>query len=113
VRDALVRHGAFAPPTGAPDFFRFGKARALERALRGAGFRDIRSERMTIEWVFADPDEFWKAMKQGPSLKRSLAPLSLSLRRVIKKEVCEHLERFRRGGALRIPNEAVLGVGRK
>ena len=113
VRDVLVRHRAFTPPTGAPDFFRFGKTGALERALRTAGFRNIRSERMTIEWVFADPEDFWKAMKQGPSLKRSLAGLSISRRRVIKEEVCQRLERFMRGGALRIPNEAVLGVGHK
>jgi ubiquinone/menaquinone biosynthesis C-methylase UbiE len=113
VREVLVRHRAFTPPADAPDFFRFGKTGALERALRTAGFRDIRSERMTIEWVFADPEDFWKAMKHGPSLKRSLAKLSPSRRRVIQKEVCRRLERFMRGGALRIPNEAVLGVGNK
>jgi ubiquinone/menaquinone biosynthesis C-methylase UbiE len=113
VRDVLIRHGAFTQPAGVPDFFRFGKAGALERALRTAGFRDIRSERMTSEWVFADPAEFWKSMKQGPSLKRSLAALSISRRRAIKEEVCKRLERFMRAGALRIPNEAVLAVGHK
>jgi ubiquinone/menaquinone biosynthesis C-methylase UbiE len=113
VRGVLVRHRAFTPPAGAPDFFRFGKAGALERALRTAGFRDIRSERMTIEWVFADPDDFWNTMKQGPSLKRSLAKLPASRQRAIKDEVCRRLERFMRGGALRIPNEAVLGSGHK
>jgi ubiquinone/menaquinone biosynthesis C-methylase UbiE len=113
VREALVRYNAFTPPSGAPDFFRFGKAGAIERAFRTAGFRDVRSERMTLEWVFVDPEDFWKSMKQGPSLKRSLARLSPSRRRAIKEEVCRRLERFMRGGALRIPNEAILGVGHK
>ncbi len=113
VRNVLVRHRAFTAPPGAPDFFRFGQRGALERALRAAGFRGIRSERMTIERVFDDPEDFWKAMKQGPCVKRSLAALSLSRRRIIKEEICEHLERFKKGGALRIPNEAVLAVGHK
>ena len=113
VREVLVRHRAFTPPPGAPDFFRFGKAGAIERALKTAGFRDVRSKRMTIEWVFADANDFWNSMKQGPSLKRSLVGLSPALRRTIKEEVARRLERFRRGNALRIPNEAVLAVGRK
>jgi len=113
VREVLVRHRAFTPPPGAPDFFRFGKAGAIERALKTAGFRDIQSRRMTIEWVFADANNFWNSMKQGPSLKRSLVGLSPALRRTIKEEVARRLERFRRGNALRIPNEAVLAVGRK
>ncbi len=113
VREALVRYNAFTPPIGAPDFFRFGKAGALERALRTAGFRDIRSERMTREWVFANPDEFWNSMKEGPSLKRALAGLSESRRQAIKETVVHRLRRFIKRGALRIPNEAVLGVGYK
>ena len=113
VREVLVRHRAFTPPPGAPDFFRFGKAGAIERALKTAGFREIQSRRMTIEWVFADANNFWNSMKQGPSLKRSLVGLSPALRRTIKEEVARRLERFRRGNALRIPNEAVLAVGRK
>ena len=46
VRRALERHDAFHPPPGAPDLFRFGKAGAMERALRKAGFRHVRSERV-------------------------------------------------------------------
>src|SRR5207249_6115483 len=69
VREVLVRHHAFTPPPGAPDFFRFGKAGAIERALKTAGFRHIRSKRMTIEGVFADANDLWNSVKQGPSLK--------------------------------------------
>src|SRR5437660_6313817 len=73
VRRALERHDAFHPPPGAPDFFRFGKAGAIERALRAAGFRQVRTERMTVEWVFNNSKEFWGSMKEGPSLRRALA----------------------------------------
>ena len=111
VREVLVRNNVFTPPPGAPDFFRFGKAGAIERALKIAGFKDIRSERMTVEWVFADPQEFWKSMKQGPSLKRTLVGLSSAQRRAIKDEVEHRLAPFKRRGKLRIPNEAVLAVG--
>ena len=109
----IVAPGAFTPPDGAPDFFRFGKSGAIERALKTAGFRDVRSKHMTIEWVFADANDFWNSMKQGPSLKRALVGLSPALRRTIKEEVARRLECFRRRNALRIPNEAVLAVGRK
>jgi ubiquinone/menaquinone biosynthesis C-methylase UbiE len=113
VREVLVKHHAFHPPPGTPDFFRFGKTGALKRALRGAGFRRVRIERLTREWVFPSAAEFWDSMKQGPSLKRALAPLTPKLRRAVKDEVIRRVARFERRGKLRIPNEAVLAVAEK
>jgi ubiquinone/menaquinone biosynthesis C-methylase UbiE len=113
VRRALERYGAFHPLPGAPDFFRFGKAGAIERALRAAGFRQVRAERMTVEWVFKKPDEFWDSMKRGPSLRRALARVSPAVRRTVKEDVFRALAKFRRRGKLRIPNEAVLAIGIK
>src|SRR2546422_7056563 len=74
VRRALERHDAFHPPPGAPDLFRFGKAGAMERALRKAGFRHVRSERVTAEWGFNSLEEVWNSMKQSPSLRRGRGP---------------------------------------
>ena len=111
VRKALVRYGAFTPPEGAPDFFRFGKAGAIERALRTAGFLRVRSERMTVDWIFRGPDDFWNSMKQGPSLRRALAKVPPDVRRAIKGEVFRRLAHFEHKGALRIPNQAVLAIG--
>jgi ubiquinone/menaquinone biosynthesis C-methylase UbiE len=113
VRRVLERYGAFHPPPGAPDFFRFGQAGAVERALRAAGFRRVRAERMTVEWVFKSPDEFWDSMKRGPSLRRVLAKVSPAVRRAVRDDVFRALEKFRRRGKLRIPNEAVLSIGVK
>src|SRR5207245_9311076 len=113
VRRALERHDAFHPPPGAPDFFRFGRPGAVERALRVAGFRRVRAERMTVEWVFKEPDEFWDSMKRGPSLRRALAKVSPAVRRAVKEDVFRALEKYERNGRLRIPNEAVLALGIK
>jgi ubiquinone/menaquinone biosynthesis C-methylase UbiE len=113
VRKVLTAHGAFHPPQGAPDFFRFGKAGVLAQALRRAGFRHVQTERMTCRWVFAGPREFWDSMKQGPSLMRALAPLSRRQQEAIQHEVMRRIARFERRGKLRIPNEAVLAVGEK
>jgi len=110
---ALERHHADRTPPDAPDFFRFGRAGAVERALRAAGFRRVRAERMTVEWVFKSPDEFWDSMKKGPSLRRALAKVSPAVRRAVRGDVGRALEKFRRRGKLRIPNEAVLAVGVK
>jgi ubiquinone/menaquinone biosynthesis C-methylase UbiE len=110
VRRALTKHHAFTLPEGAPDFFRLGKAGAIERALRASGFRHVRRERMTVEWVFKDPADYWRSMRQGPSIKRALAKVPPSVRRAIKAEVCRSLARFVRNGKLRLPNEAVLVV---
>src|SRR3989442_10660508 len=74
IRRALESHDAFHPPPGAPDLFRFGKAGAMERALRKAGFRHVRSERVTAEWGFNHLEEVWKPMKQGPALRRGAGP---------------------------------------
>jgi len=113
VRRALQRYDAFHPPPGAPDFFRFGQAGAVERALRAAGFRQVRTERVTVEWVFKGPDEFWSSMKRAPSLRWALAKVSATVRRAVKDDVFCALEKFRRRGKLRIPNEAVLAMGIK
>jgi ubiquinone/menaquinone biosynthesis C-methylase UbiE len=113
VRRALTRHKAFTSPAGAPDFFRFGKAGAIARALRAAGFLDVRSERMTVEWVFKDPADFWASMKQGPCLRRALAKVSPKVRKAVRDDVFRALEKFQRNGRLRIPNEAVLASGIK
>ncbi|TAL12764.1 MAG: methyltransferase domain-containing protein [Nitrospirae bacterium] len=113
VRRVLERYDACHPPPGAPDFFRFGKAGAVERALRAAGFRQVRAERLTVEWIFKGPDEFWDSMKRGPSLRRALARVSPAVRRAVKGDVLRALEKFRRNGKLRIPNEAVLALGIK
>ena len=113
VRRSLERHDAFHPPLGAPDFFRFGKAGAMERALRAAGFRCVRSERMTAEWIFNSPEEFWDSMKRGPSLRRALATVSPASRRAVKADVFRSLAKYERNGRLRIPNEAVLALGIK
>ena len=113
VRRALERYDAFDPPLGAPDFFRFGKAGAIERALRAGGFRQVRSERLTVEWVFKGPVEFWDSMKQGPSLRRVLSRVPPSVRTAVKEDVFRALEKFQRRGKLRIPNEAVLALGVK
>jgi ubiquinone/menaquinone biosynthesis C-methylase UbiE len=113
VRRALERYDAFDPPPGAPDFFRFGKEGAIERALRAGGFRQVRSERLTVEWVFKGPVEFWDSMKQGPSLRRVLSKVPPSIRRAVKEDVFLALEKFQRRGKLRIPNEAVLALGVK
>jgi SAM-dependent methyltransferase len=113
VRRALERYDAFDPPPGAPDFFRFGKAGAIERALRAGGFRQVRSERLTVEWVFKGPVEFWDSMKQGPSLRRVLSRVPPSVHRAVKEDVFRALEKFQRRGRLRIPNEAVLAIGVK
>lgn len=113
VRRVLARYDSCTPPEGAPDFFRFGKAGAIERALRAAGFRDVRSERMTVQWVFESPAQFWASMKQGPCLRRALAKVSPEVRAAIREDVFRALEKFRRRGKLRIPNEAVLAIGIK
>jgi len=110
VRKVLAKHDAFVPSADAPDFFRFGKAGALERALRGAGFRHVRSERMSVEWVFDGPEDFWTSMKQGPCMKRALAKISPTVRRAVQTDVIQAVTRFERRGKLRIPNEAILAV---
>src|SRR5438309_2236778 len=112
-RRALERHDAFHPPPGAPDFFRFGKSGAVERALRAAGFRQVRTERMTVEWVFNNSKEFWGSMKEGPSLRRALAKVSPAIRRAVRADVFRALAQYERNGRLRIPNEAVLALGVK
>src|SRR5437016_11553376 len=105
VRRSLERHDAFHPPPGAPDLFCFGKAGAMERALRKAGFRHVRSERVMAEWVFNSPEEFWNSMKQGPSLRRALAAVSPAVCLAVRADVLRALAKYEAGGRPRIPQE--------
>ena len=113
VRRVLSRFDSLTLPEGAPDFFRFGKVGAIERALRAAGFRAVRSERMTVKWMFESQAQFWASMKQGPCLRRALAKVSPDVRKAIREEVFRELTKFQRRGKLFIPNEAVLAIGVK
>src|SRR3989449_2186188 len=105
VRRALERHDAFHPPPGAPDLFRFGKAGAMERALRKAGFRHVRSERVTAEWVFNSLEEFWNSMKQGPSLRRGARPGSAAVRLAVRAGVFHAPAEYERDGRSPVPHE--------
>ena len=77
------------------------------------GFRQVRTERMTVGWVFNNPEEFWDSMKQGPSLRRALAKVSPAVRRAVRADVFRALAQYEWNGRLRIPNEAVLALGVK
>ena len=57
-RDAIRQITGIAPPPNAPDPLKLADVSILERALKGAGFREVTIERMTVTFEFASADAF-------------------------------------------------------
>jgi enediyne biosynthesis protein CalE5 len=98
-----------ADPTQ-PGIFHLSADGALVAALRDAGFRDARQERVRLSQFAHDPTEYWAMLTDmaGP-----LAPLIAGLaggeRERVLRDVTEGMAPFRVGDVFRIPAQAQLG----
>jgi ubiquinone/menaquinone biosynthesis C-methylase UbiE len=92
-----------------PGIFNLSADGALAAALRSAGFRDARQERVVLSQFARDPTEYWAMLTDmaGP-LAPLIAGLASPARDRVLREVTAGLERFRVGDVLRIPAQAQL-----
>ena len=110
---ALGKALPLPPPDAAvPGIFHLSAEGALAAALRDAGFRDARQQRVQLSQFAHDPTEYWAMLTDmaGP-----LAPLIAGLappeRDRVLTEVTEGMAPFRVGDVFRIPAQAQLGWG--
>jgi SAM-dependent methyltransferase len=93
-----------------PTPFALGAPGLIEGLVAEAGFRDVRSERRTLDFLVPDPEERWRAdvLDGQPAVREAVAALSDADRRALHDRYVAALEPYRREGAIRLPCEAIL-----
>jgi len=81
--------------------------------LVGAGFRDVRVERVTRDDSFESFADYWEPIEAGVgSLPQSYLRLRPTDRRAVREEVRSRLSRFELAGKLRMSVEMLIASGR-
>ena len=102
-------------PEGTPGPFSLADTSALEQALRQAGFADVSSELVEVNWVVPSAEVFVTALQDiAPPVKALLGRLPEKGRSDIVRDLKEAMGRYAmEDGSLHIPNEAVCVAGRR
>jgi ubiquinone/menaquinone biosynthesis C-methylase UbiE len=112
---AIQQHGATVVglPEG-PGFFRFGDAAECEMCLREAGFRNVSTSPLKLEWTLPSSDEFFAALfhatVRGGAVLRKQPDDALQRIRAAVDEACMQ---YRNGRYVRVPMPALLAVSEK
>jgi ubiquinone/menaquinone biosynthesis C-methylase UbiE len=85
----------------------------LEAMLVGAGFRDVRVERITRDDSFESFADYWEPIEAGVgSIPQAYLRLAAMDRLAVRQEVRSRLSRFEVNGKLRMSVEMLIGSGR-
>jgi ubiquinone/menaquinone biosynthesis C-methylase UbiE len=112
VADALSR---FVPDQREIIYMSFALAEAnrLERMFAGAGFSDVRVERVQREDMIGSFDEYWDPIEAGMgSMSQVYVALPETDRSAVREEVKSRLLPFESNGNLVMSIEMLIGVGR-
>ena len=93
--------------------FALADPKRLEQLLTSAGFRDIRVERETREYIIQGFDDYWEPIEAGiGSIPQAYLTLSQADRRLVCDEVRTRLSRFESQGRLVMNLEMLVASGR-
>ena len=104
-----------SPPAGTPGPFGLADADALEQTFAKAGLADVASERLTVTWAFASAEEFVELQQDvGAPLRALIADLPRERQEEVWQAIAEAARQYATAdGGIRMPNEAILVVGRR
>jgi hypothetical protein len=103
-----MREAGLPPPApGTPGPLSMGKPGVAEALLAGAGFRDVKSETVSVVFEFASPAEYVALMDDmSASLRRALEDKPADVRAKVRKEIERAVEPLRTPeGRVRLVNE--------
>jgi SAM-dependent methyltransferase len=104
-----------APDRQLPTPLSLGEPGLIERHVAAAGFRDVRSERHSLDFVSNGLDEMWTLrVEQGPpAVRAAVAALSAAERDRLRQAITADLAPYVRDGKLRLPGEAIYVTAQK
>ena len=107
-------HGAQMPPQ-ARTMFRFASHGSLAKALRAAGFCNVREESSTVPRIWSGtPEELWEYQQEISTLCHPLfESIPTDLRAKVDGEVSSLLSRFRTGSVLSVPVNIIVVAGQR
>jgi SAM-dependent methyltransferase len=115
ILNAIQAHGnpGVQLPQG-PPFFRFSDPAECDRALREAGFVDVRVARVPQVWRFNAPDELFDAIYNGGvRIRALLRAQSGAALESIRSAAREAVQTFTRHGTIELPMPATLASAAK
>ena len=93
--------------------FALADANRLEHMFAGAGFRDVRVQRLQREDTIGSFDEYWEPIETGMgSMPQIYLALPKQDRRAVRREVKSRLTPFETNGRLTMSVEMLIGAGR-
>jgi SAM-dependent methyltransferase len=98
-----------APGQELPTPLSLGAPGLVEGLVASAGFREVRVQRRTLDFVFPSPDGMWRMrVEEGPpAVRAAVAALSAPEVARLKSAVLADLEPYAREGEVRLPSEAI------
>ena len=96
-----------------PMFFMLGTGESLKMTFEEAGFRNVRTERISVELNYPTAADAIGAAFVGGPVAMAAARFDDDTRNEAYEEYLESIEAFREGEAYRIPGEFVVVAGEK
>jgi enediyne biosynthesis protein CalE5 len=107
-RDAIRRFTGIVPPPNAPDPTRLADTTILEKALAGAGFRDVTIERLIVTFEFPSAEAFADFRGQIGGSRAMLAKQLPDVARQVREAIVASAREFAvAGGGVRLSNETI------
>ena len=107
-RDAIRRITGIVPPPNAPDPIKLADTSILERALAGAGFRDVAFERRIVTFEFPSADAFAEFRGQIGGTRATLSKLPAEVARQVREAVVTSARQYASAdGVVRLSNETI------
>jgi SAM-dependent methyltransferase len=112
-RDAIRQITGVTPPPNAPDPLKLADTSILERALKGAGFREVTIERMTVTFEFPSADGFADFRSAIGGTRAALAARTPEIRKQLR-DAMVNSARAHAGadGVVRLSNETICFAAR-
>ena len=97
------------PPPGSPGMFRCAKPGLMKEIFEKAGFKNVREEEVTTKLNSQTVDNYWNMMTEvGAPIVAALSKADDALRKKIKDEVFETVEKRYPGGIVNIEGSAMV-----
>jgi enediyne biosynthesis protein CalE5 len=107
-RDAIRRITGIVPPPNAPDPIRLADPSILERALAGAGFRDVTFERLIVTFEFPSADAFADFRGAIGGTRAMLSKMPAETARQVRDAVVASAREYAvANGVVRMSNETI------